>query len=105
MKVVNAINKGFWIVPVNPMGIERPTRHWTAVLSRAHRYAQLDSEEYGAAYIQECDVRSTGPYWRIMALYRHGVPVPIAVGQLWLKLGAPEVPAVPVLKVLEKEAA
>jgi hypothetical protein len=81
---------GFCVVSVRNGAM---SRHWTADGAWAHRYAQLESEQYGAGYIQRHDYRSTGPYWRIVAIYKKGVQLRIAPGQLWLKLKQEEVAA------------
>jgi hypothetical protein len=70
-------------------GLER-NRHWTADEVRAHRYASLDSEEYGIAYILRKDQRITGPYFRVLAVYKHGTHLRVEPGQLWLRLPVPQ---------------
>ena len=76
---------GFWVVSVRNGGTDR---QWTEDELRAHRFAELESEEHGAAYVLYhcCALRVTGAYWRIVAIYKKGVQLHIAPGQLWLKL-------------------
>jgi hypothetical protein len=64
---------GFWVAVYNASAMERH-RHWTPDEVRAHRFAQLWSEEYGIAYV-----------------YKQGVHFRPEPGQLWLRLPAVDV--------------
>lgn len=81
---------GFWVAVYNASAMERH-RHWTPDEVRAHRFAQLWSEEYGIAYILRKDQRVTGPYLRVAAVYKQGVHFRPEPGQLWLRLPAVDV--------------
>lgn len=75
---------GFTITVINDSALAR-RRHWVTDEDRAHRFAQLESEEYGIAYITQTEWGDK-PYPRLTAVYKRGVHLRVEPGQLWLRL-------------------
>lgn len=76
---------GFYVTVLNDSALERH-RHWVADEVRAHAFAQLESEEYGTAYILRTEHSGLKPYPRLTAVYKRGRHYRVEPGQLWLRL-------------------